>query len=333
MISIANHLNLEITHDFSKFIYSFISTMSSCIELVLYIIKNKETDPNKFYYLQNINKDYYFFEYKTKNFFIKKLKTFDSLLSFNPKKSIPLFCLLCDIQNNEDIDDIETFPDLFLRLFLNLNKVAEANNLNEQFFEKMHRNICFENYDNYKLMAFSYNSFFTFNDFLINNNYLEISKNNKFEICYIMPYEVESAIKVEKFKQILEYQKKDKLIAKNIKIYDYSLTNKFIFKNENELKMNYKKAEFFIKYHNNSNDLQNSIKNKIIYIYKILKSKKTAKKDIKKILTNIKKLYFENNYISCYIGNIPDLEKLLIEFNTEQVKIKTVKLNHKSLYI
>ena len=52
--------------------------------------------------------------------------------------------------------------------------------------------------------------------------------------------------------------------------------------------MNYKKAEFFIKYYKNSNDLQNSIKNKIIYVYKILKGKKLAKKDIKKILTNIK---------------------------------------------
>ena len=333
MISIVNHLNLEITNEFSKFIYSFISTMSSCIELILYILKNKETDPNKFFYLQNVNKDYYFFEYKTKNIFIKKLKTFDSLLLFNPKKSIPLFCFLCEIQNNEDIDDIETFPDLFLRLFLNLNKVVDANNLNQDFFEKIHKSMFFENYDNYKLMAFSYDSFFTFNDFLINNNYLEISKNNKFEICYIMPYEVESALKTEKFKKLLEYKENDKLIAKNIKIYDYSLTNTFIFKNENELKMNYKKAEFFIKYHKNSNDLQNSIKNKIIYVYKVLKDKKIAKKNIKKILTNIKELYYEKNNISCYIGNISHLEKLLVEFNTEQVKIKTVKLNHKSLYI
>ena len=332
MISIANHLNLEITNDFSKFIYSFISTMSSCIELILYILKNKETDPNKFFYLQNINKDYYYFEYKTKNIFIKKLKTFDSLLLFNPKKSIPLFCLLCEIQNNEDIDDIETFPDLFLRLFLNLNKVVEANNLNANCFEKIHKNIFFENYDNYKLMAFSYDSFFIFNDFFINNNYLEISKN-KFEICYIMPYEVESALKVEKFKKLMEYKEIGKLIAKNIKIYDYALTTTFIFKNENELKMNYKKAEFFIKYHKNSNELQNSIKNKIIYVYKKLKNKKLAKKDIKKILTNIKELYYEKNCISYYIGNTSHLEKLLMEFNTEQVKIRTVKLTHKSLYI
>ena len=332
MISIANHLNLEITNDFSKFIYSFISTMSSCIELILYILKNKETDPNKFFYLQNINKDYYYFEYKTKNIFIKKLKTFDSLLLFNPKKSIPLFCLLCEIQNNEDIDDIETFPDLFLRLFLNLNKVVEANNLNANCFEKIHKNIFFENYDNYKLMAFSYDSFFIFNDFFINNNYLEISKN-KFEICYIMPYEVESALKVEKFKKLMEYKEIGKLIAKNIKIYDYALTTTFIFKNENELKMNYKKAEFFIKYHKNSNELQNSIKNKIIYVYKKLKNKKFAKKDIKKILTNIKELYYEKNCISYYIGNTSHLEKLLMEFNTEQVKIRTVKLTHKSLYI
>ena len=70
-----------------------------------------------------------------------------------------------------------------------------------------------------------------------------------------------------------------------------------------------------------------------MYIYKILKNKKFKNKDITKIINNIKQLFYENNSISCYNSNTSILEKFLIEFNTEQVKIKALKLTHKSLHI
>ena len=326
--SIVNHLKQEITSDFSHIIYNFISTLSSCIELILYVLKNKEVEPTKFFYLQRINKDYFYLEYKLANIFIKKLKVFDSLLLFNPKASIPLFCLLSEKQNNEsDMDNNDSFLDLFLRLFLNLNKVVETNKLNETFFEKIHKNMFYQNYDTFKIMAFSYEAFCTFNDLFMNNNYLQISKNDKFEICYIMPYEIEQKKKIEKYNQILEYQKNNKLIVKNIKIYDYNFTNSFIYKHVNELEMNYQKAEFFFDYYKNSNYMQILIKDKLSYVYKKLKNKNIEKKNIKKIINNIKDLYCEKNCISCYESNTSDLEKMLLEFNTELVKIKANKID------
>jgi hypothetical protein len=265
------------------------------------------------------------------NIFIKKLKSYDSLLLLNAKKSIPLFCLLVDKDNNEF--NTEHFLDLFLRLFLNLNKVIESNKLNETFFEKIHKNMFFQNYDIYKLIALSYDAFISFNDLFINNNYLQISKDDKFEMCYIIPYDVESEQKKENFKKILDYKKNNKLIVKNINIYDYNLTNSFIFNNTNELKMNYQKAEFFINYHRSSNEIQNSIKNNLMYVYKKIKDKKIEKKNIKKIMKNIKELYFEKDCISLYSSNISNFEKLLIEFNTNQIKIKAVKLDHRAFHI
>ena len=342
IIYIVNHLKQEITNDFSKIIYSFISTLSSCIELILYILKNKEIEPTKFYYLLNIKKVYYYLEYKLTNIFIKKLRVFDSLLLFDPKKSIPIFCLLSKKQSEEEnTENNENFLDLFLRLFLNLNKVVENNKLNETFFEKIHKNIFYQNYDIFKLMAFSYEAFCTFNEIFIQNNYLDISKNNKFEKCHIMSYETEPEKKNTEYKKILEYQKNDKLIVKKVKIYDYNLTNSFIYKHINELKMSFQKANFFINHHNAQNnildlnllkskissDIQSLVKMNMLYVYQKLINKKIEKKNIKKIINNIKELYYENNCITFYNGTTSHLENLLKEFNTEKVNIKAVKLN------
>ena len=332
-VSIVNNLNQEITNDFSKIIYNFISTLSSCVELILFMLKNKEIEPPKFYYIQKITKDYYLFEYKMANIFVKKMKSFDSLLLLNPKKTIPLFCLMAKKQNTDYISTNDNFLDLFLRLFLNLNKVIEESKLNENFFEKIHKNLFYQKYEIFELMAFSYEAFCVFNDLFINNNYLQISKGDKFEICYILPYEVESEQKIERYKNILEKEKNNQLIAKNIKIYDYKLTNTYIFQNANELKMNYQKADFFIDYHSKSLEIQNSIKNKFMYVFKKLKEKKFEKKNFKKILNNIKELYYKKGCICNINGNTSLLEKALIEFNTEQVKIKAVKFDHRAFDI
>jgi hypothetical protein len=332
-VSLINNITQEVTKDFSQLIYSFISVLSSCVELIIYIYKNKESEPTKFYYLQKISKDYILFEYKMANIFIKKLRTFDSLLLLNSKRSIPLFCLLAKKQNTDYIVTNDSFLDLFLRLFLNLNKVVEKNKLNENFFEKIHKNLFFQNYDIFQLMTFSYEAFCTFNDLFINNNYLQISKDDKFEICYIVPYEFESEQKRVNYKKILDNRKEDKLMVKNIKIFDYNLTNAFAFKMANELKMNYRKAEFFIEYFNNSINNDNSIGDKMKIVFKKLKNKKIGKEKLKKTILNIKNLYYEKDNIIYYGYNTSKFEKALIEFNTEKVKIKAVKLDFGSIRI
>ena len=332
-ISLSNNITQEITNDFSQLIYSFISVLSSCIEMVIYILKKKEVDPPKFYYIQKIGKDYFLFEYKIANIFIKKLKSFDSLLLLNPKKSIPLFCLLAKRQNSDYIVTNDCFLDLFLRLFLNLNQVVEKNKLNENFFEKIHKNLFSENYDTLQLMTFSYEAFCTFNDIFINNNYLQLSKNEKFEICYIIPYEIEREQKISNYKKILENKKAAKLMVKNIKIYDFNLTNSFFFKMSNELKMNYRKAEFFIDYYNNSMHKDNSINDKLKMVFKKLNDKKIEKKKLKQIMTNIKELFYEKNNIIYNSYDTSNFENILLEFNAEKLRIKAVKLNFGSIKI
>ena len=323
-ISIVNYISQEITNNFNELINSFITVYSSCTELVLYIYDKKELDdPYKFYFIQKIQKDFYCFEYKKASIFVKKLKSFDSLILLNTKKSIPLFCLLAKEQNNEYIINNDNLLDLFSRLFLNLNKVVELNKLNENFFEKIHKNMFYQNYDNFTIMTFSYDAFSIFNDLFINNNYLDISKNDKFENCYIIPYEVESQNKINNFKKILEYKQTNKLIVKNIKIFDYNLTNTFIFNNMNELKMNYEKVEFFLDYQDTANDSQNSIKAKMKYLYKKLKEKIKDKKNIKKLLVTIKEIYYEKNNIYFCSGNTTHMINFLTHYNTEKIKKKT----------
>ena len=332
-VSIVNYITQEITNKFDHIINEFISSLSSCVELVLFLLKKKEIEPNKFYYIQKIHNDYYLFKYKEGNIFIKKLETFESLIILNSKKSFPLFCLLKDKQT-KDYDGYnennENFLDLFLRLFLNLNKVVRSKELNSYFFGKIHKNLFFQNYDIFKLFAFSYKAFCVFNDFFINNDYLRISKNDKFEICYILPYEIEQEQKNKEYKRILENKKNDNsFIVKNIKIYDYNLTNSFIFKNKEEIEMNIKKVEFFNEYYQKETKLQNEIKNKLQYTFQKLKMKKVDNKNIKKIMINIKDFYYLKNNICLYNNDISDFEKVLKEFKAEEIKSSAFTINHR----
>ena len=324
-ISLVNYLTEEITPTYLELINGFITVLSSCDNLILDILDKKEIEPYKFYFIQKLAREYYCFEYKNKNIFVKKLKSFESLLLLNTKKTTPLLCLLDKEQVNDNIENNNNFPDLFSRLFLNLNKVVKLNELNENFFEKIHKNMFFQNYDVFIVIAFSYEALIIFNDLFINNNYLQISKNDKFENCVIIPYEVESQNKVKLFEKILESNKANKLIVKNIKIYDYNFTNSFLFNNANELKMNYKKADFFLEY--NNNDIPNSIKTKMKYIYQKLKEKKCDKKKLKNVLESIKQLYYKNENFSFYDGNTSHMMQFITEFNTKQIENKTQKFD------
>ena len=326
-ISLVNYLSFEVTQNFLELINTFITVFSSCVELILYIYDKKENEtsgPKKFYYIQKIKKDYYLFEYKKTNIFVKILRNFESLLLLNPKKTIPLLCLLAKESTNKYIANTDNFLDLFLRLFLNLHKVVDINELNETFFEKIHKNIFYQNYDRFTIMSFSYDAFFVFNELFINNNFLNISENNKFEICHIIPYEVDLSTKSNYVKKIIT--NKNNLIVKNIKIYDYNFSNSFLFNNSNELKMNYKKANYFLEFHNTTNDAINSINAKIRFFYKKLKDKKFQKDKIKKILNIFKEFYYEKDNIIFYSGNEKNLSKFMKAYNNHEITIKTSKV-------
>ena len=331
-VSLVNYLSQEITTTFLEFINNFISVLSSCTELVLYIFEKKEIDPYKFYFIQKIKRDYFCFEYKKANFFVKKLNSFESLMLLNTKKSTPLLCLLTKEQSTEFEVNNYNFFDLFLRLFLNLNKVVKLNELNENFFEKIHKNFFEQNYENIIIITFSYDAFFIFNDLFINNNYLQISKNDKFENCYIIPYEVESQTKVKNYQKILDFKKSDKLMVKIINIYDYNLTNTFIFNNRIELKMNYSKVEYFLEFQNTTNDAQNSVKTKMKYIYKKLKEKNSDKNKIKNTLKSIKEFYYENNNIYFYFGNTTHMLKFITAYNKQQIENKSRKVDLRDIH-
>ena len=328
-VSIINYLSQEITSTFIEYINNFISVFSSCTELVLYVFDKKEIDPYKFYFIQKMKRDYFCFEYKNANIFVKKLNSFDSLLLLNVKKSKPIFCLLNKEQSTEYEVNNSNFFDLFLRLFLNLNKVVKYEELNDNSFEKIHKNLFNQNYQNIIIMNFSYEAFFIFNDLFINNNYSQIAKNEKFGKCYIIPYEVESQIKVQNYEKILENKKANKLMVEKIKIYDYNLTNTFIFNNRFELKMNFNKAEYFCENNDKENIIQNSIKTKMKYIFKKLKlkEKKSDKNKNKKILKLIKELYYECNDIYFYTGKNENMQKFITEYNTEQIEKKSRKVD------
>ena len=331
-VSLVNYLSQEITTTFLEFINNFISVLSSCTELVLYIFEKKEIDPYKFYFIQKIKRDYFCFEYKKANFFVKKLNSFESLMLLNTKKSTPLFCLLTKEQSTEFEVNNYNFFDLFLRLFLNLNKVVKLNELNENFFEKIHKNFFEQNYENIIIITFSYDAFFIFNDLFINNNYLQISKNDKFENCYIIPYEVESQTKVKNYQKILDFKKSDKLMVKIINIYDYNLTNTFIFNNRIELKMNYSKVEYFLEFQNTTNDAQNSVKTKMKYIYKKLKEKNSDKNKIKNTLKSIKEFYYDYNNIYFYFGNTTHMLKFITAYNKQQIENKSRKVDLRDIH-
>ena len=182
--------NLEKDINYCNLINEFLSILSSCIELILYILKNKDIYIPRFIYMIRIFEDYYSFEYKQSNIFIKKIKLFNSVFSLNIKYSTPLFCILSKKAKTDYTQNNDNFYDVFLRLFLNLNKVVDnQDTLNQVFFQKIHKNIFYEYYDSFIPIAFSYESYFLFCDIFLSNKYLEISHNDLFDKCYIIPFE------------------------------------------------------------------------------------------------------------------------------------------------
>ena len=330
-IAVSNYHLYNIKEDinYNKIIYEFLSILSSCVELILYILKNKDIYISKFVYLiRTLKDDYYIFEYKNSNIFIKKVKEFDSLINLDVKQSYPLFCFISKKTETKYTISNDNFYDVFLRLFLNLNKVVDSREkLNELFLQKIHKNIFYEYYDSFILIGFSFEAFNFFNDFLMKNDYLTITKGEKFDKCYIILGDEISRKK--NYKILLDNIKnKNGVIVKKIIIFNFNLKPSYFFNYKKLIFMSYHKAEYLI------NEEINRIKFNVIpklndnlnAIYRLLKNKNLKKENSFKIVNIIKNYMVGEDKINIYNSNSNDFENILDDYNKEKVKIKTQKV-------
>ena len=296
-------VSLDVKNNFNKLIYDYLSVLSSCLELIYFVLKSKNIFILRFVYiLRTKNDSYYSWEYKNSNFFVKKIRDFTSLFTLNIKNSIPLFCFLSKKENHiPGAGGEDNFYDVFLRLFLNLNKVVDKKDLNTEFFRKIHKNIFNDYYSSFVLAAFSYESFLFFNDLFINNNYLDISNGEKFEKCIIIP--IEGYFNSKEYLRIISLfnspEQNKNLIVKNVNIFNFSIDSKYLFKNKSNILFGFSKVDYFIKEYNNHifNNILTEFKQKKDYLKRKFEekiTKKQNKKNINKFLKIIQEFTFGN---------------------------------------
>ena len=316
------------TNNYSELIYEFLTCISGCIEFIVYTLRAKDIYLEKFYYIvRNMNDKHFFFEYKNSNVFIKQIKDFDSLIFFNEKKANPLLCIFPKIPESEYTISVDNFYDLYLRLFLNLNKVEEQKEkLSQIFLYKVHKNIFYENYDSIILIAYSYDAFYFFNDFFLKNNFLSTTKE-KFNNVHFIPFDVKG--NNNSYMKILENQKNNTLIANNIYIYEYGFNSNFKFSKPNLFLLSYKKSEYLLdktkELINNKNFVQDREEKKVLF--KILRNKKIKKESIKPIINNIVMLWKKNDKINIYHLNSTDYENVLKNYQKNVYQIQTQKVD------
>jgi hypothetical protein len=315
--------------NYTKIIYEFLSILSSCVELILYILKNKDIYISKFIYLIRTTKDdYYIFEYKNSNMFFKKVKEFDSLISLNVKECYPLFCFISKKTETKYTISNDNFYDVYLRLFLNLNKVVETKEkLNEIFLQKVHKNIFYEYYDSFVLISFSFEAFNYFNDFLMKNNYLSITKGEKFDKCYIVLNEEKSRKK--NYNILLHNMKENnRVIAKKLIIFNFNFPPSYFSSHRKLFFMSYQKAEYLINEEINQIKIKTipKLNNNLNAIEKIFMNKTLEKEKVKQIVGKIKSFIAGDQNISLYNSKSKDFENILEDFYKEKAKIKTQKV-------
>ncbi len=315
--------NIEKDNNYCNFIYEFLSILSSCIELILYILKNKDIYIPRFIYMIRIFEDYYSFEYKQSNIFIKKIKLFNSVFSLNIKNSTPLFCILSKKAKTEYTQNNDNFYDVFLRLFLNLNKVVDnQDTLNQVFFQKIHKNIFYEYYDSFIPFAFSYESYFLFSDIFLSNNYLEISHNDLFDKCYIIPFETK--LNREKLLKIASLTQ----LTKQLIVFNFNFPVGYTFNKRQYTYFSFHKVDYFLDEIINCN-IKNYKKNEIKilgYIGKYLDNKKTNKENKNKILKNLMTLIRKNDKFEIYSFEAKEFENIIDNYTKEKMKIQTQKV-------
>ena len=328
-INVCNYhkYNAKTDIKYQNLIYDFISCISSCIELIIYILKYKEISINKFVYIiRTADNVYYSFEYKNSNIFFKKIKEFESLILLNLKKCFPLFCLISNKKESDYMESNGNFLDVFLRLFLNLNKVAEnKENLVQLFLQKIHKSIFYQYYENYDLIGFNYEALNTFNNFLTGNEYWKICEGDKFNKCDIIPIHIMNNTEKNNYKiliqNFLENENKENNlnICKRISIFNYGFNNNYIYKNFDNIEMSFNKIEYYKKIQEgliNSN-MKDDINKKNKYLYQKIKKTKLSKKIFLNIVSFIK-----NKNISTYNSDIKLYEELLNDYKTERINYK-----------
>ena len=336
-------INLDPKNNFSELIYQYLAVLSSCLELIYFILKSKNIFILRFVYIIRTKNDlYYSWEYKNGNIFIKKIKDFTSLFTLNIKNSIPLFCFVTKkeklnsniLENGED-----NFYDVFIRLFLNLNKVVKNKELNIEFFKKAYKNVFKDN--SFELVAFSYEAFLMFNDFFINNDYLKITNGEKFKKCHIIP--IEGHFNYKNYMKIVSLfnskEKNQKLIVKDLNIYNFGIDYNYIYKNKNNILFGFSKIDYFINQYNNYifNNIQYELKKKKEALKKKFEEKEQNKnkKNINKYINLIQEFTFGNlgeenekeNEGNILIFNSPiELYNLIIkDYTREKMIIRTQK--------
>ena len=325
-ISVCNYHKYPYKNDnnFKLLIYDFLSVISSCIELIIYLLKYKDLYINKFIYIiRTIDDAYFSFEYKNSNLFFKKLKEFDSLISLDVKKCYPLLCILSNKKETEYTESNNNFYDLFLRLFLNLNKVADdKNKLIQIFLQKIHKSIFYQYYDSFILTGFTYEAINYFNDFFIINNYLDISGGEKFDICNIVPIHIMNHIEKKNYKILINnfFNENKKLIMFNkITLFNFNFGNSYIYKNFNNIIMSFRKVEYINNIQNAiiNSDLKSDIDKKMKYLFIKLGKNKEKKKIFEKIRSFIER----RNFVG-YMSNEKTYEDILNDFKKERIKYK-----------
>ena len=296
-----NHLydsNLDINNNFVNLIHDFLSVLSSCLELIYFILKIKSIFILRFIYIIHTRDNcYYCLEVKNWNFFIKKMRDFTSLFTADIKTSKPLFCLLKKKTKSyieKSIDDTmeDNFYDKFLRLFLNLNKVFKNQELNKEF---------------------------------------------KFENCYIIPSEGFFDKKNYKnILDLVDWEEQHNLITKNIFVFNFGIDSNYIFKNKQNMLFGFSKINYFIKEYNNYifNKIISDNKNKKDLLKKKFEAKKVDKKHINKYLKIIEQFQLGNNIdnngenknkLIVYNSPIDLYNSIIKDFTQQKIMIQTQK--------
>ena len=339
-------ISIDSNNNFYQLIYDYLSVLSSCLELIYFLLKSKNIFILRFVYIIRTKNDlYYSWEYKTGSIFIKKIKEFTSLFTLNIKNLIPLFCFITkkEKEKNNSIDgNDDNFYDVFIRLFLNLNKVAKNQELNTEFFKKIYKNIFKEN--SFELVAFSYEAFLFFNDFFIKNNYLKISNGEKFDKCNLLPieghFDYKNYMKILSLFNSKDKDNNDKLIVKNLNIFNFGIDFNYIYKNKLNILFGFSKIDYFINEYNNYifNTIQYEFKQKKDALKKKFEEKikdKNNKKNINKYIKKIKEYTFGNideinnneNWGNVFVFNSPInlYNNIIKDYIKEKMIIKTQK--------
>ena len=251
------------------------------------------------------------------------MKEFESLIIPNLKRSFPLLCLLSNKKETEYTENNSNFCDVFLRLFLNLNKVAEnKEQLLELFLQKIHKSIFYLYYESFDLIAFNYQAINFFNNFLVTNNFIKISEGEKFDKCNLVLIHMVNALEKNNYKLLIKNffdKEKNENMFKKIAIFDYGFNNKYIYDKFENVEMNFNKIEYFKNILQGliNKELKEEFDKKKKYLFIKIKKFKMNKKIFGNIIS-----FFNKGNIRTYNISINTYEELLKEYKKERLNYK-----------